>query len=83
MTNTEKTIVKYSDDDIQNYLDSLYAQDPDLKVSRLEYRFLVEQATKIEILERLIVNRMADSKAITIDTLADILDIPAEAVVEE
>lgn len=85
MEGFKKDIGEYSDEYIQNYVDSLgnHTHEPYLKVPRWEYRFLVEQATKIEILERLIVNRMEDSKAITIDTLADILDIPAEAVVEE
>lgn len=78
MEGLKKSIGEYSNDYIQNYVDSLgnHTHEPYLKVPRWEYRFLVEQATKIEILERLIVNRMADSKAIMIDTLADILDIP-------
>lgn len=78
MEGFKKDIGEYSNDYIKNYVDSLgnHTHEPYLKVPRWEYRFLVEQATKIEILERLIVNRMAESKAITIGTLMEILDIP-------
>lgn len=85
MEGLKKDIGEYSDEYISNYVNELghHTTEPYFHVPKWEYRFLVEQATKIEILERLIVNRMADSKTITIDTLKDILDIPAEAVVKE
>lgn len=78
MEGFKKDIGEYSDEYISNYVDELghHTTEPYFHVPKWEYRFLVEQSTKIEILERLIVNRMADSKAITIDTLMEILDIP-------
>lgn len=78
MEGLKKDIGEYSDEYISNYVDELghHTTEPYFHVPKWEYRFLVEQATKVDILERLIVNRMADSKAITIDTLMDILDIP-------
>lgn len=85
MEGFKKDISEYSDEYISNYVNELghHTTEPYFHVPKWEYRFLVEQATKIEILERLIINRMADSKAITIDTLMEILDIPAEAFAEE
>lgn len=85
MEGLKKDIGEYSDEYISNYVNELghHTTEPYFHVPKWEYRFLVEQATKVDILERLIVNRMANSKTITIDTLKDILDIPAEAVVKE
>ena len=81
MEGFKKDIGEYSDEYISNYVNELghHTTEPYFHVPKWEYRFLVEQATKVEILERLVVNRMADSKAIMIDTLADILDIPTSS----
>lgn len=78
MEGLKKDIGEYSDEYISNYVNELghHTTEPYFHVPKWEYRFLVEQATKIEILERLVINRMEKYQAITIDTLVDILDIP-------
>lgn len=85
MEGLKKDIGEYSDEYISNYVNELghHTTEPYFHVPKWEYRELVARSTRLEILEGRVRSNVEAGTKISMECLIEILDIPAEAVVEE